>query len=212
VHRRLSIIDLSERASQPMASEDGRFVIVFNAEVYNYRQLPTELDMDGGHFRMTSDTEALWHLYAVHGAEMVHRLRGMFAFVKWDQAQRRFFLARDPYGIKPLYTANDGWTFRVASQVKALLAGGHISRDSEPARCGRLPFVRQRARTIYAIHNGSTLGTAVAEEELPDTIARLLAAPKPDPHARAAAERARFGRETFAAGVRAALNRLMDAT
>ena len=132
-HRRLSIIDLSDRASQPMTSEDGRFVVVFNGEIYNYPQLRTELETDGAHFRTTSDTEVLLHLYARHGGEMVHRLRGMFAFAIWDQVQRRLFLARDPYGIKPLYTANDGWTFRFASQVKALLAGGHVSRDPEPA-------------------------------------------------------------------------------
>jgi asparagine synthase (glutamine-hydrolysing) len=132
-HRRLSIIDLSDRASQPMTSEDGRFVVVFNGEIYNYPQLRTELEADGTHFCTTSDTEVLLHLYARHGAAMVHRLRGMFAFAIWDQVRRRLFLARDPYGIKPLYTANDGWTFRFASQVKALLAGGHLSRDSEPA-------------------------------------------------------------------------------
>ena len=132
-HRRLSIIDLSDRASQPMASKDGRFVVVFNGEIYNYPQLRAELETDGTHFRTNSDTEALLHLYARHGAEMVHRLRGMFAFAIWDEARRGLFLARDPYGIKPLYTANDGWTFRFASQVKALLAGGHISRDPEPA-------------------------------------------------------------------------------
>src|SRR5438132_9908938 len=132
-HRRLSIIDLSDRASQPMTSEDGRFVVVFNGEIYNYPQLRVELEVEGARFRTTSDTEALLHLYARYGAEMVHRLRGMFAFAIWDEVRRRVFLARDPYGIKPLYTANDGWTFRFASQVKALLAGGHVSRDPEPA-------------------------------------------------------------------------------
>ncbi len=116
-----------------MTSEDGRFVVVFNGEIYNYPQLRVELEADGAFFRTTSDTEALLHLYARHGAEMLHRLRGMFAFAIWDEARRGLFLARDPYGIKPLYTANDGWTFRFASQVKALLAGGHISRDPEPA-------------------------------------------------------------------------------
>src|SRR5215470_4124567 len=132
-HRRLSIIDLSDRASQPMVSDDGRFVIVFNGEIYNYPELRAELEREGIHFRTTSDTEALLHLYARHGGEMVHRLRGMFAFALWDDFKRGLFLARDPYGIKPLYTANDGWTFRFASQVKALLAGGGISREPEPA-------------------------------------------------------------------------------
>jgi len=132
-HRRLSIIDLSDRASQPMTSEDGRFVVVFNGEIYNYPQLRAELETAGVRFRTTSDTEALLHLYVHYSADMVHRLRGMFAFAIWDQARRGLFLARDPYGIKPLYTANDGWTFRFASQVKALLAGGRISRAPEPA-------------------------------------------------------------------------------
>src|SRR5438105_365250 len=132
-HRRLSIIDLSDRASQPMTSEDGRFVVVFNGEIYNYPQLRVELEVEGARFRTTSDTEALLHLYARHGAAMVHRLRGMFAFAIWDDARQGVFLARDPYGIKPLYTANDGWTFRFASQVKALLAGNRVSRDQEPA-------------------------------------------------------------------------------
>ena len=132
-HRRLSILDLSDRASQPMPSEDGSFVIAFNGEIYNYPQVRVELEADSARFLTTSDTEALLHLYARYGADMVHRLRGMFAFAIWDQARRGLFLARDPYGIKPLYTANDGWTFRFASQVKALLAGGNVSRDPEPS-------------------------------------------------------------------------------
>jgi asparagine synthase (glutamine-hydrolysing) len=132
-HRRLTILDLSDRASQPMTSEDGSLVVVFNGEIYNYPELRTELEAKGVRFRTTSDTEVLLHLYARDGAEMVHRLRGMFAFAVWDQRRGGLFLARDPYGIKPLYTANDGWTFRFASQVKALLAGGRVSRDAEPA-------------------------------------------------------------------------------
>jgi asparagine synthase (glutamine-hydrolysing) len=132
-HRRLSILDLSERALQPMASENGRFVIVFNGEIYNYPELRRELTKQGACFRTTSDTEVLLHLYARHRAKMLHCLRGMFAFAIWDEERRGLFLARDPYGIKPLYTANDGRTFRFASQVKALLAGGQVSRDPEPA-------------------------------------------------------------------------------
>ena len=132
-HRRLSILDLSERAAQPMMSEDGRLVVVFNGEIYNYPTLRQELEAEGTCFRTTSDTEVLLHLYARHGAEMLDRLRGMFAFAIWDDERRGLFLARDLYGIKPLYTANDGWTFRFASQVKALLAGGGVSNDPEPA-------------------------------------------------------------------------------
>jgi asparagine synthase (glutamine-hydrolysing) len=132
-HRRLSILDLSERALQPMRSADGSLVVTFNGEIYNYPQLRTQLEAEGARLQTTSDTEVLLHLYARFGSELVHRLRGMYAFAIWDQHRQGLFLARDPYGIKPLYTANDGWTFRFASQVKALLAGGYVSRDAEPA-------------------------------------------------------------------------------
>lgn len=132
-HRRLSIIDLSERGLQPMHSEDGRLVVVYNGEIYNYPKLRAELEAGGVRFRTDCDTEALLHLYARDGDRMVEHLRGMYAFAIWDELKQGLFLARDPYGIKPLYTANDGWTFRFASQVKALLAGGRVSRDPEPA-------------------------------------------------------------------------------
>jgi asparagine synthase (glutamine-hydrolysing) len=159
-HRRLSIIDLSDRASQPMISADGRYVVVFNGEIYNYPALRTELEREGARFRSTSDTEALLHLYAHDGAAMLDRLRGMYAFAIWDNVKRTLFLARDPYGIKPLYTANDGWTFRFASQVKALLAGGQVSRDPEPAGLvgfhlfGHLPEPFTLYREIRALPAG----------------------------------------------------------
>jgi asparagine synthase (glutamine-hydrolysing) len=132
-HRRLSIIDLSDRAAQPMESADGKFVITFNGEIYNYRALRNKLESSGCIFRTQSDTEVLLHLYAAKGAAMVEDLRGMFAFGIWDVDQQRLFLARDPYGIKPLYYADNGCTLRFASQVKALIAGGKVSRDPEPA-------------------------------------------------------------------------------
>ena len=120
-HRRLSIIDLSDRAAQPMISADGSLVITFNGEIYNYRELREELAAKGRVFRTTSDTEVLLQLYAEKGADMLQVLRGMFAFAIWDQRRAALFLARDPYGIKPLYYADDGWTLRCAAQVKALL-------------------------------------------------------------------------------------------
>jgi asparagine synthase (glutamine-hydrolysing) len=132
-HRRLAILDLSERASQPMVSACGRYVVVFNGEIYNYPELRRDLEGRGVVFRTRTDTEVLLHLYADRGEAMVEDLRGMFSFALWDDASRRLFLARDPYGIKPLYFANDGWTFRFASQVKALLAGGAIPVDPDPA-------------------------------------------------------------------------------
>lgn len=132
-HRRLAIIDLSDSGTQPMFTPDGCYGIVFNGEIYNYRELRTDLVKKGYTFRSNSDTEVLLHLYADQGQEMVHALRGMFAFALWDETKRSLFLVRDPFGIKPLYYAADGRTFRAASQVKALLAGGQIDTSPEPA-------------------------------------------------------------------------------
>ncbi len=132
-HRRLAIIDLSERGAQPMHSADGRLTITFNGEIYNYRELRAELERKGYAFRSDSDTEVLLQLYADRGTSMVEALRGMFAFGLWDSRDRRLVLARDPLGVKPLYYADDGWTVRFASQAKALLASGAVSRDPEPA-------------------------------------------------------------------------------
>lgn len=132
-HRRLSIIDLSEAGAQPMTNEDGTIQLVFNGEIYNYQSLREMLIEKGHKFRSHSDSEVLVHLYEEHGEEMVHELRGMFAFALWDANRRAMLLVRDPYGIKPLYYADDGWTVRVASQVKALLAGNQVSLLPEPA-------------------------------------------------------------------------------
>jgi asparagine synthase (glutamine-hydrolysing) len=132
-HRRLAIIDLSERGAQPMASADGVLTITFNGEIYNYRELRADLEARGYRFRSDSDTEVLLHLYADRGPAMVKALRGMFAFALWDDRQRRLLLARDPLGVKPLYYADDGWTLRFASQAKAILAGGGVSREPDPA-------------------------------------------------------------------------------
>jgi asparagine synthase (glutamine-hydrolysing) len=180
-HRRLAILDLSDRASQPMASADGKLAVTFNGEIYNYTQLRAELEAAGACFRTTSDTEVLLHLYARHGAEMVHRLRGMFAFAIWDEARQELFLARDPYGIKPLYTVNDGWTFRFASQVKALLAGGQVSRDPEPAGIagfhlfGSVPEPFTLYRDIRALPAGHTQRIDLAGPRGPQPFANLAA-------------------------------------
>jgi len=132
-HRRLSILDLDERANQPMTSADGRYTIVYNGEIYNFRQLREEAEADGLRFRTQSDTEVLLELFARDGEALLPRLRGMFAFAIWDCRERQVFLARDPYGIKPVYIARaaGGWLF--ASQVKALLASGMVSREPDPA-------------------------------------------------------------------------------
>ena len=132
-HRRLAIIDLDRRAAQPMASADGRFVISFNGEIYNYRELRAELASEGVRFRTTSDTEVVLELYARAGDMAFTRLRGMFALALFDRQDRVLRLVRDPYGIKPLYYADDGWTVRAASSVRALVEGGGVARDIEPA-------------------------------------------------------------------------------
>jgi asparagine synthase (glutamine-hydrolysing) len=132
-HRRLSIIDLDPRANQPMSSEDGSLVISFNGEIYNYEALRQKLEVQGCRFRTQSDTEVLLQMYRLHGDQMFAQLRGMYAFALWDAQKKAMLLARDPYGIKPLYYADDGWSCRFASQVKALLAGGKVSKGPEPA-------------------------------------------------------------------------------
>ena len=137
-HRRLAIVDLSEAGSQPMATPDQKIRIIFNGEIYNFRSLRGELQRKGYRFRSHSDTEVLLHLYQEHGRGMVHLLRGMFAFALWDERKRALFLARDPFGIKPLYYSDDGACLRVASQVKALRAGG--ATDARPDPAGHVGF------------------------------------------------------------------------
>ena len=148
-HRRLSIIDLTEAGAQPMASADGTIVVTFNGEIYNYRELRRGLEAKGYKFRSNSDTEVLLHLYAEKGEAMVHDLRGMFAFAIWDGQHRRLFLARDPYGIKPLYYADDGWTLRFASSGQgADRRRGRLGRRRYRGYSRLLP-VWQRARTVH---------------------------------------------------------------
>jgi asparagine synthase (glutamine-hydrolysing) len=132
-HRRLSIIDLRSVADQPMHDETGALTVVFNGEIYGYRQLRAELAADGAVFRTESDTEVLLHLWRRRGPAMLERLRGMYAFALWDAGAQSLFLARDPYGIKPLYVAEGAGTLRFASQVKALLAGGGVDASADPA-------------------------------------------------------------------------------
>lgn len=131
--RRLSIIDLSPAGHQPMWSADRRFVLVFNGEIYNYTQLRAELESAGTRFHSRSDTEVLLHLYRRDGADMLARLRGMFAFAIWDAQEQVLFVARDRVGIKPLYyqlTAGRRLTF--ASEIKAIVADRRIPREVEP--------------------------------------------------------------------------------
>jgi asparagine synthase (glutamine-hydrolysing) len=120
-HRRLAIIDLSPAARQPMWDATGQVAVVFNGEIYNYRELRQELLARGFAFRSQSDTEVLLHLYLACGVEMLPRLNGIFAFALWDARDRSLFVARDALGVKPLYYA--AWPMGVAfaSEIKALL-------------------------------------------------------------------------------------------
>jgi asparagine synthase (glutamine-hydrolysing) len=129
VHRRLSIIDLSPAGHQPMCSSDGRFTITYNGEIYNYRELRTALNGSGVRFRSGSDTEVLLEGYAAWGIDLIRRIRGMYAFALWDNRERELVLARDPFGIKPLYYAFDRGRLIFASEIRALLASGMISRN-----------------------------------------------------------------------------------
>src|SRR5215471_4732969 len=120
--RRLSIIDL-EHGDQPIANEDGSCVVVQNGEIYNYPELRRELERTGHELRTRCDTEALVHLYEDHGVGFAERLRGMFAVAIWDAPRQRLVLARDPYGIKPLYYRHVGSELRFASELRALPRG-----------------------------------------------------------------------------------------
>src|SRR5574337_1533763 len=162
-HRRLAIIDLTEAGAQPMHSADGRFIVTFNGEIYNYPQLRTQFEREGAVLRAQSDTEILLHLYRKHGSAMVDELRGMYAFAIWDAQAQRLFLARDPHGIKPLYYADDGGTFRFASQVSALRAGGGIDSRPDPAGTvgfllwGSVPEPFTLYRSVRLLPAGSTM-------------------------------------------------------
>ncbi len=172
-HRRLSIIDLSDTGAQPMANGDGRLRVVFNGEIYNYKQLRAELEKKGYRFRSQSDTEVLLHLYAERGVDMVHALRGMYAFAVWDENKKGLLLARDPFGIKPLYYADDGNSVRFASQVKALLRSSGIDTAPEPAGhagfflWGSVPEPYTLYKGIHALPAGSTLWVSASGDSRP---------------------------------------------
>jgi len=133
VHTRLSIIDPTEAAHQPMSTADGRYTISFNGEIYNYRGLRAGLESAGVTLRTRSDTEVLLALYVRDGAACLDRLHGIFAFAIWDSIEKRLFLARDHLGVKPLYYAVLGQGFLFASEMKALTLCRDLPRDIYPA-------------------------------------------------------------------------------
>lgn len=134
-HRRLSIIDVSAAGHQPMTDASGRYTIVYNGEIYNFRELRAELEAQGARFRGHSDTEVLLEMFARRGRNSLRELNGIFALAIWDEQRRELLLARDALGVKPLYIAQQSHGVAFASELKALL-----------------PFLKQRSLDHAALH------------------------------------------------------------
>jgi asparagine synthase (glutamine-hydrolysing) len=164
-HRRLSIIDLSG-GKQPIANEDESAVIIFNGEIYNYRELTAQLRASGHLFRTSSDTEAILHAYEEFGEDCVHRLRGMFAFAIWDCRRQCLLLARDRLGIKPLYYYAGNHCLAFASEIKALLEIPFVPREVDPEALDLylslryVPGPRTIFKNIYRLQPGYILAAS----------------------------------------------------
>ncbi len=163
--RRLKVIDL-ETGQQPIANEDGSVWAVLNGEIYNYRELRNSLRAHGHHFRTATDTEVIVHLYEEEGESFVRRLRGMFALAVWDSRSRTLLLARDRFGIKPLYYCEAGGKFYFASELKALLQIDEIPRSINLTSLNHLltwlttPHAESIVTGIHKLEPASTLVTA----------------------------------------------------
>lgn len=167
VHTRLSVLDLSDAAAQPMVDSTSSCVLAYNGEIYNYKELRTDLEHKGYIFRSKSDTEVLLYLYRDKGEQLVEDLRGMYAFVIWDVKKRSLLCARDPYGIKPLYYSDNGKTLRIASQVRTLTRSDAISKEQDPAGVcgfylfGHVPEPYTYLRDIKSLPAGSVLECSI---------------------------------------------------
>ncbi len=161
-HRRLSIIDVAG-GHQPIFNEDRSLALVFNGEIYNYRELQKELRGLGHRFSTDSDSETIVHLYEERGEACVERLRGMFAFALWDRGRQRLFLARDRLGIKPLYFHLDGERLLFASELKAILADPDLTVEPDPRRVldyftyGYIPGEASAVLGVRRLRAGHTL-------------------------------------------------------
>jgi asparagine synthase (glutamine-hydrolysing) len=171
-HRRLAIIDLSERSSQPMVDAARGLALVFNGTIYNYPELRSILVGRGHHFTSDGDTEVILRAYAEWGDACVERLHGAFAFAIWDRAAGSLFLARDRLGIKPLYFTRDSGRFRFASNAQALLAAGGVDTALDPValHCqftlhGVVPPPHTIVRGIRKLEQGTTLRIDAAGRE-----------------------------------------------
>ncbi len=140
-HRRLSVIDLSDNAHQPMSNRANGIWVTYNGEIYNYRELRAELQQQGHHFFSQSDTEVLIHLYESYGVDALKRLNGIFSFALWDGQKNRLLLARDRYGTKPMYYTIRNGLLAFASEVKALLELDEVNvKLDQTALCDYFTF------------------------------------------------------------------------
>jgi len=163
-HTRLAVIDPGPTGHQPMSTPDGRLTITFSGEIYNFLELRRALERERATFRTHSDTEVILHGYRAHGAAFVSRLRGMFAFAIWDEQERKCVLARDPFGLKPLYFhhAADG-ALVFASELRALATSNLIARELDPVglhgylRTGTVPEPHTMLKGVHALEAGHTL-------------------------------------------------------
>ena len=130
--RRLAILDVSPNGNMPMEIEDGAFCIVFNGEIYNYREIRAQLEKDGHRFRTGTDTEVILRAYQQWGEECLHRFNGMWSFALWDRAKQKLFCARDRFGVKPFYYALHGGRFYFGSEIKQILVAGNLPRVANP--------------------------------------------------------------------------------
>lgn len=155
-HRRLAILDLSEAGRQPMMDASGSFAITYNGEIYNHAELRLELEEKGVVFRSRTDTETVLQAYAIWGESCVERFNGMFAFAIWDRANHRLFLARDRFGVKPLYYFADAGTLLFASEIKAMLPHPALKRRVCPGALNEY-FTFQNVLTDRTLFDGVLL-------------------------------------------------------
>src|SRR5437667_7004805 len=132
-HRRLAIIDLSPLGRQPMTTSDGRYTLIFNGEIYNFQELRSELTLRGHAFVSRTDSELVLHAFSEWGLGCLRRLNGMFAFAIWDRDRKMLTLARDRFGVKPVYYAKTGECFIFASEIKGILAYGQLEARLDTA-------------------------------------------------------------------------------
>jgi asparagine synthase (glutamine-hydrolysing) len=187
-HRRLSIIDLSEKGRQPMWNERNSVGLVFNGEIYNFQTLRTELEQAGHRFRSNTDSEVIIHGYEQYGEGVFDRLDGMFAFALWDGEREEMFMLRDRLGKKPLYMWRGHQSFLFASELKALIAHHHVSRTLNPAAIvdyltlGYVPSPSTMFTDVQKVRPGESVRVTVSGESTSRFYWRLPALGSHRPH------------------------------